>query len=131
MLWINLMGYRRKKNFKKTDLIANFMGLPESDETMFLSTPKSITSVIEKAWSDWSIGSQVSPEQVISQNWYKVVGNRLSTKCAPDRIDKSGKLFIRSASGPIKQELSFIKKQIQIRISKLKGCETIKEIKIY
>ena len=124
------MGYRRKKNFKKTDLVANFMGLPESDETMFLSTPRSITSVIEKASSDWSIGSQVSREQVISQNWNKVVGNRLSTKCAPDRIDKSGKLFIRSASGPIKQELSFIKKQIQIRISKLKGCEAIKEIKI-
>ncbi len=124
------MAYPKKKKYIETDLIANFMGLPSADKTMFLSPPKSINAVIEKAWSDWSIGSKISPEQVISQHWNKVVGNSLSSKCAPDRIDKSGKLYIRSASGPIKQELSFIKKQIHSRISKLKGCEMIKEIKI-
>ena len=61
------MAYPKKKKYIETDLVANFMGLPNADKTMFLSQPKSINAVIEKAWSDWSIGSKISPEEVISQ----------------------------------------------------------------
>jgi hypothetical protein len=87
--------------------------------------------VVEKAWANWGIDQTSSPEQVISENWQKVVGIKFAGKCAPERLTaNTGTLFIKTASGPIKQELGFDRKQILKRIQKLKGCALVKELKI-
>ena len=65
------------------------------------------------------IDQEKSPEQVISENWDKVVGRSFAGKCAPERLtENTGILFIKTASGPIKQELGFEKKQILKKDSK-------------
>ena len=61
------MAFQNKRRKKQTDLVSEFMALPEKDKTMFQSEPKTISQVIEKIWNDWSIGSTHSPEQVISR----------------------------------------------------------------
>ena len=124
------MGIRKKNKAPKIDLVAEFMKLPDSDNTMFLSPPSSISDVIEKIWDEWSIGTKNSPEQVISQEWNKVVGTKLSSRCAPEKLSSNGTLFLRAANGPVKQELSFIKKKIISRISRLDGCAFVRDIKI-
>lgn len=124
------MGFRKKNKIPQIDLVAEFMKLPASDKTMFLPAPSSISDVIEKIWDEWSIGTKNSPEQVISREWNKIVGSKLSSRCAPEKLNMNGTLFLRAANGPVKQELSFIKKKIISRISKLDGCAFVKDIKI-
>lgn len=121
---------RKRARKLNQELVSDFMGLPPADETMFLSDADSISSVIDKIWDDWSIGSENSPEQCISQNWNKIVGLKLSSRCAPEKIDKTGKLFIRAANGPVRQELSFRKKHLLDQIRKLEGCEIVKDLRI-
>lgn len=93
--------------------------------------PLTMKQVVELAWENWGIDQTSSPEQVISENWQKVVGIKFAGKCAPERLtEKTGTLFIKTASGPIKQELGFDKKQILKKIQKLEGCAFVKEVKI-
>ena len=107
------------------------MELPLPEDPAKESHPLSIKQVIEKAWENWGIDQEKSPEQVISENWDKVVGRSFAGKCAPERLtENTGTLFIKTASGPIKQELGFEKKQILKRIQKLEGCSFLKELKI-
>ena len=60
----------------------------------------------------------------------KIVGTKLSSRCAPEKLSSNGTLFLRAANGPVKQELSFIKKKIISRISRLDGCAFVRDIKI-
>ena len=124
------MAFQNKRRKKQTDLVSEFMSLPEKDKTMFQSEPNSISQVIEKIWNDWSIGSTHSPEQVISREWSKIVGTKLSSKCAPEKLAPKGILYLKAANAPIKQELSFIKKKIMSRINRLSCGVVIKEVKI-
>ena len=124
------MGFKKKNKAPQIDLVAEFMKLPTSDNTMFLPPPSSISDVIEKIWDEWSIGTKNSPEHVISQEWNKIVGTKLSSRCAPEKLNSNGILFLRAANGPVKQELSFIKKKMIARITKLDGCAFVKDIKI-
>ncbi|MEK9633589.1 MAG: DUF721 domain-containing protein [Opitutae bacterium] len=121
----------RKSSRKERALIADFLELPLPEDPAKESHPLSIKQVIEKAWENWGIDQEKSPEQVISENWDKVVGRSFAGKCAPERLTgNTGTLFIKTASGPVKQELGFEKKQILKRIQKLEGCSFLKELKI-
>ena len=121
----------RKSNWKERALIADFLELPVPEDPAKESHPLSIKQVIEKAWGNWGIDQEKSPEQVISENWQKIVGRKFEGKCAPERLtENTGTLFIKTASGPIKQELGFDKKQILQRIQKLESCSFVKELKI-
>ena len=121
-----------RKSSRKDALIADFLELPLPEDPAKESHPPSIKQVIEKAWENWGIDQEKSPEQVISENWDKVVGRSFAGKwAAPERLtENTGILFIKTASGPIKQELGFEKKQILKRIQKLEGCSLVKELKI-
>jgi hypothetical protein len=121
----------RKSSRKERALIADFLELPISEDPAKQSHPLSMKQVVEKAWANWGIDQEKSPEQVLSENWQKIVGRKFSGKCAPERLtENTGTLFIKTASGPIKQELGFEKKQIIERIQTLEGCSFVKELKI-
>lgn len=116
---------------KKEDLVANFMSLPKCDEILFQSEPKSFSKIIDQAWENWGIGVDSSPEKKISENWHKIVGRTLASKCAPDKLSDKGVLFVKSSSGPIKQELSFAKQKILLSVRKLESCSFVREIRIH
>ncbi len=121
----------RKSTRKERALVANFLEVPVAEDPKKESLPLTMKEVVEMAWANWGIDQVSSPEQVISENWQKVVGIKFAGKCAPERlIENTGTLFIKTASGPIKQELGFARKQILKRIQKLKGCALVKELKI-
>jgi hypothetical protein len=121
----------RKPTRKERVLLADFLEVPVPADPKKESFPLTMKEVVEKAWANWGIDQTSSPEQVISENWQKVVGIKFAGKCAPERLTaNTGTLFIKTASGPIKQELGFDRKQILKRIQKLKGCALVKELKI-
>ena len=49
---------------------------PKKDQS-----PKRFSTIIDKVWETWKIGTQESPEKKISENWEKLVGLRLANKC--------------------------------------------------
>jgi hypothetical protein len=121
-----------RRSRKDRELVANFLGLPQTEDPAKSNLPKSISEIVENTWDDWGIGDVVTPEKIISENWQRIVGIQLSGKCAPDRlIGNSGTLFIRASGGPVKQELSFAKQKILAAIRKLNNCSFIREIKIH
>lgn len=121
----------RKSNWKERALIADFLELPVPEDPDKRSHPLSMKQVVEKAWANWGIDQEKSPEEALTENWEKIVGRKFAGKCAPERLtEKTGTLFIKTASGPIKQELGFEKKQILLKIQKLEGCSFVKELKI-
>lgn len=121
----------RKSTYKERALVADFLEIPMADDPKKGSLPLTMKEVVELAWENWGIDQTSSPEQVISENWQKIVGIKFAGKCAPERlVENTGTLFIKTASGPVKQELGFDKKKILQRIQKLKGCELVKELKI-
>ena len=61
----------RKSSRKERALIADFLELPLPEDPAKESHPLSIKQVIEKAWENWGIGQEKSPEQVISENWVR------------------------------------------------------------
>ena len=121
----------RKSNWKERALIADFLELPVPEDPAKRSHPLSMKQVVEKAWANWGIDQEKSPEEALTENWEKIVGRKFAGKCAPERLtEKTGTLYIKTASGPIKQELGFEKKQILLKIQKLEGCSFVKELKI-
>lgn len=108
------------------------MGLPRGFSSKKTRHPLSIEKIVDRVWEDWKLGDDQYPERIISENWQKVVGLKLSVKCAPINLSKDGKtLVIKAASSTIKQEILFIKAQILKRINSLIKCSNIKELKIY
>ena len=121
----------RKSTRKERTLLADFLEVPVAEDPKKEALPLTMKEVVELAWENWGIDQTSSPEQVISENWQRVVGIKFAGKCAPERLTaNTGTLFIKTASGPIKQELGFDRKQIIKRIQNLKGCSFVKELKI-
>ena len=118
-------------NFRERKLIAEFTGLPLSEDPHKSRHPKKIIDIIDNVWESWKIGTEKSPEQTISENWGKLIGLKLANKCAPERlnIDK-GILIIRCSSSTVKQELTFKKKELIRKISVLCSSWSITDIRI-
>ena len=123
-------NFKKLTSFNERRLLANFLELPLGEDLSKNREPLNMKELIEKTWANWGIGEEKTPEQSISENWQKLVGKQLSIKCAPERLHpSSGTLYIKTASGPIMQELSIQKKQILSKINRLEGCTNIKNLK--
>ena len=79
----------RKPSYKERALLADFLEIPISEDPSKESHPLSMKQVVEKAWENWGIGQKKSPEQVISENWDKIVGRKFAGKCAPERLTEN------------------------------------------
>ena len=118
-------------NYRERSLIADFTGLPITESPYKERHPKSFSEVIDQVWDSWKIGTEVSPEQKISENWAKLVGHKLATKCAPEKLDlDKGVLTIRSSSSTVKQELVFKKKGLIQKLSSLDTSFSVKDLRI-
>jgi len=119
-------------NYKERKLISSFTGLPLTEDPKKQKEPARFTDVIDRVWESWKIGTEVSPEQKISENWSKLVGAKLANKCAPEKLDlDKGLLLIRSSSATVKQELTFKKKLLIKKISDLGAELKITNIRIH
>ena len=119
-------------NYRERILIADFTGLPITGNPYKERHPKNITDIIDQVWDAWKIGTEVTPEKKISENWEKLVGHKLASKCAPEKLDiEKGILTIRSAGSTVKQELVFRKKSLVKKITSLDSTITIKDLRIY
>lgn len=119
-------------NYKERRLIAEFTGLPITFDPNKATPPKPFSDIIDEVWGSWKIGTEVSPEQKISENWGKLVGLIIASKCAPERLDlDKGILYIRSSSSTVKQELVFKKTSLIKKLSALDTTLKIKNIRIY
>ena len=122
--------YKKLTSFNERRLLANFLEIPLGEDLSKQREPLSMKDLVEITWANWGMGQEVTPEQSISENWHKIVGKKLSMKCAPESLNSSsGILYVRSSGGPVKQELSFSKKQILFKIKKLKGCGEVTDVK--
>jgi hypothetical protein len=123
-------NYKKLTSFNERRLLSEFMELPMGEDLTKYREPLSMKDLIEKTWANWGIGDSKSPEQIISENWQKVVGRALSVKCAPENLNSSsGILFIKTSSGPVKQELSFSKKKILDKIKRLESCDFVTDLR--
>ena len=61
-----------------------FLGIAHPRKTLFLPEPDSISKVIDKIWEEWSMDNNDSPQEIISQNWQRILGPKLCNRCAPE-----------------------------------------------
>ncbi|MDA7756814.1 DUF721 domain-containing protein [Opitutales bacterium] len=119
-------------NLNERKLIADFTGLPLEGDPRKNRPPATMEDIVEKIWGTWKIGAESSPEQIISENWGKIVGHGFANKCAPEKLDVTrGVLIIKTSGGAIKQELAFKRKSILKKICQLDSTWKIKDIRIH
>lgn len=118
--------------FNERKLISDFTGLPIAEDPYKNRPPAMMQEIVEKVWGTWKIGTELSSEQIISENWAKLVGIQLANKCAPEKLDSArGVLIIKTSGGAVKQELTFKKKFILKKIAQLDSSCEIKDIRIH
>ena len=118
--------------FNERKLISDFTGLPIADDPYKNRPPAIMQEIVEKVWGTWKIGTESSPEQIISENWARLVGIQFANKCAPEKLDPTrGVLIIKTSGATVKQELTFKKKSILKKIAQLDPSWEIKDVRIH
>jgi hypothetical protein len=117
---------KRRKKESTEDLVQVFRTLPNSP---FLE-PRSMNDILDVAFEKMKLGKEESAEGEIAANWGKVVGRAFADKCAPDRLTDDGVLMIHASGAAVRQELSFIKRQILSSIQKLPRCGHVRDLSL-
>jgi hypothetical protein len=107
--------------------IAQFRGLPKPTDADFSEGPKNIDSLLEVLVERYKIGTE-RPEQVIMANWVDIMGEANANRCAPERIDGTGRLVVSVANPILRRELHFNRARMMAKIRQLRGCDNIRDI---
>jgi hypothetical protein len=110
------------------NLVASFRGLPTEKTSAFSREPKTLDGAIS-IWMRKHWFARVTAEQVIQENWVRIVGERFSSRCAPEKILKGDVLLIHSPSAVIRSELQLQKKKILENLRKFPHCAKISDIR--
>ncbi len=124
---------RRKVEVESTeDLVRVFRTLPHSPflEQFKGREPRSMDDILDVAFEKMKLGKEETAEGEIAANWTKVVGRAFAGKCAPDRLTDDGVLMIHASGEAVRQELSFIKRQILSSIQKLPRCGYVRDLSL-
>jgi len=92
--------------------------------------PRTMDDILDVAFEKMKLGKEETAEGEIAANWAKVVGRAFAGKCAPDRLTDDGVLMIHASGAAVRQELSFIKRQILSSIQKLPRCSHIRDLSL-
>ena len=71
---------------------------------------------------------ETRPEEAIIAQWPAIVGHKNAQFAHPHRLDRGYRLFVLISNPVIKQEMQFHKKLILNRLSRVPGCENVREI---
>ena len=117
-----------KKAFSKEaeSLISSFRGYPQKPSRAWDAGTKPFGSLLEACIQKYHIGKS-TPEELILENWVRIVGPTFSKRCRPERID-SGTLVVQAANSVVRQELQFMESRILTALGSLKGCQHIHRI---
>ena len=123
---------KRTKVESTEDLVRVFRTLPHSPflEQFKGKEPRSMDDILDVAFEKMKLGKEETAEGEIAANWTKVVGRTFAGKCAPDRLTDDGVLMIHASGASVRQELSFIKRQILSSIQKLPRCGHVRDLSL-
>ena len=121
-----------RKEESTEDLVRVFRTLPHSPflEQFKGIEPRSMDDILDVAFEKMKLGKEETAEGEIAANWAKVVGRAFAGKCAPDRLTDDGVLMIHASGAAVRQELSFIKRQILSSIQKLPRCGHVRDLSL-
>ena len=121
-----------RKEESTEDLVRVFRTLPHSPflEQFKGMEPRTMDDILDVAFEKMKLGKEETAEGEIAANWAKVVGRAFAGKCAPDRLTDDGVLMIHASGAAVRQELSFIKRQILSSIQKLPRCGHIRDLSL-
>jgi hypothetical protein len=91
--------------------------------------PEKIGAIVEGILSDRGYLTPCKELNVV-RAWPALVGERLAALTECTRVDR-GVLYVRVASAPWRQEVSFVKQHLLTKIRQETGCSTINEIVFY
>jgi predicted nucleic acid-binding Zn ribbon protein len=89
-------------------------------------TPEPVGSIVDAVLAERGYLAPVREWGVVSA-WPRIVGAKLASVTECDRVE-NGVLFVRVASSPWRQELSYVKHHILDSIRTQTPCTTITEI---
>jgi len=130
---LNVKAAKKGRQEESTeDLVRVFRTLPHSPflEQFKGIEPQSMDDILDVAFEKMKLGKEETAEGEIAANWAKVVGRAFAGKCAPDRLTDDGVLMIHASGAAVRQELSFIKRQILSSIQKLPRCGHIRDLSL-
>lgn len=84
-------------------------------------------SLVEVCFKRYAIGEK-TPEQVIMENWPRIVGENFASRCAPERIDARKNLIIKVSNPTLRRELQFIEDRMMTKLRSLESCGHIRGI---
>jgi len=121
-----------RKEESTEDLVRVFRTLPHSPflEQFKGIEPRTMDDILDVAFEKMKLGKEETAEGEIAANWAKVVGRAFAGKCAPDRLTDDGVLMIHASGAAVRQELSFIKRQILSSIQKLPRCGHVRDLSL-
>jgi len=121
-----------RKEESTEDLVRVFRTLPHSPflEQFKGMEPRTMDDILDIAFEKMKLGKEETAEGEIAANWAKVVGRAFAGKCAPDRLTDDGVLMIHASGAAVRQELSFIKRQILSSIQKLPRCGHVRDLSL-
>jgi hypothetical protein len=120
---IQLMQFSREVQ----NLIANLREVPEDRSRMVDRRSKPINSIIEVLLEKYHINNP-RPEQVLMSNWMDLVGKQHAHGCAPEKIDRGGRLHVRVSNPMLRRELEFNKLRLLHSIQRLPQCDHIRDL---
>ena len=109
------------------NLLANLRGLPENSSKSTMRDSKPLKNILEAVLKQLQI-EQPKIEQLLMQNWKKVMGDRFAHRSAPQRIIDGKRLVVFVGNSTLKQEMEFEKRRMLNTIKSLPGCEGINEL---
>ena len=121
-----------RKEESTEDLVRVFRTLPHSPflEQFKGMEPRTMDDILDVAFEKMKLGKEETAEGEIAANWAKVVGRAFADKCAPDKLTDDGVLMIHASGAAVRQELSFIKRQILSYIQKLPRCGHVRDLSL-
>lgn len=121
-----------RKEESTEDLVRVFRTLPHSPflEQFKGIEPRTMDDILDVAFEKMKLGKEETAEGEIAANWAKIVGRAFAGKCAPDRLTDDGVLMIHASGAAVRQELSFIKRQILSSIQKLPRCGHVRDLSL-
>ena len=130
---LNVKAAKKGRKEESTeDLVRVFRTLPNSPflEQFKGMEPRTMDDILDIAFEKMKLGKEETAEGEIAANWAKVVGRAFAGKCAPDRLTDDGVLMIHASGAAVRQELSFIKRQILSSIQKLPRCGHVRDLSL-
>jgi len=71
-----------------------------------------------------------SIQDVIRDQWERIVGRELASQASPEKIDPSGRLIVRTANPVVRRELQFREEGMMTTLRSIPKCQHIEGVRL-